>query len=318
MNCAQTRTRKTKLPLFFVLLSVFGAMYAGLSGFICPVNTCTAPTGSYAASPAIKGFDENGASHSKFSVSKTKQVSFSQGNLRYQASTKTWRFAEHQYDCVGDSNRYVSSTNKGWIDLFGWGTSGWDSGANGYQPWFTSNVAGDYYPGGESWISLVGIYAKADWGYNPIANGGGRPLLGSWRTLSSEEWLYLLVGRTDASNKYGVAIIDNQYTGLVILPDDWKLPSGLSFKFGCQSYSQNKYTLAQWSRMEAAGAVFLPAAGDRYGVGIGNVGRYGNYWSSSCFSKDYSCSMFFYGNSIYPGGWYSREVGLSVRLVKNN
>lgn len=31
-----------------------------------------------------------------FSISPTQQVQFSQGNLQYQASTNTWRFAENQ------------------------------------------------------------------------------------------------------------------------------------------------------------------------------------------------------------------------------
>ena len=76
--------------------------------------------------------------------SKGDQVFFSQGNLQYQASTNTWRFAENQYDAIGEANSASSSTNEGWIDLFGWGTSGYDNTANdpfavNYQPWATSN-----------------------------------------------------------------------------------------------------------------------------------------------------------------------------------
>ena len=72
-----------------------------------------------------------------------KQVYFSQGNLQYQASTNTWRFAENQYDAIGEGISNISSTNEGWIDLFGWGTSGYDNTANdpfaiNYQPWSTS------------------------------------------------------------------------------------------------------------------------------------------------------------------------------------
>ena len=48
-------------------------------------------------SPILPG----GALSGLFSVSATQQVHFSQGNLQYQASTNTWRFAEHQYDYVG-------------------------------------------------------------------------------------------------------------------------------------------------------------------------------------------------------------------------
>lgn len=42
-----------------------------------------------------------GAINGLFSVSATQQVYFSQGNLQYQASTNTWRFAENQWDYVG-------------------------------------------------------------------------------------------------------------------------------------------------------------------------------------------------------------------------
>ena len=59
-----------------------------------------------------------------FLVSATKQVRFSQGNLQYQASTNTWRFAETQYSIVGNANENISSSYSGWIDLFGRGTSG--------------------------------------------------------------------------------------------------------------------------------------------------------------------------------------------------
>ena len=37
----------------------------------------------------IKGFDEKGASYAYFSVSPSKVVFFSRGNLQYQASTNT-------------------------------------------------------------------------------------------------------------------------------------------------------------------------------------------------------------------------------------
>ena len=63
------------------------------------------------------------------------QVQFSQGNLQYRVSTRVWRFAEHQYDVVGDAtagnvyengvkcnNEAIGNDYDGWIDLFGWGT----------------------------------------------------------------------------------------------------------------------------------------------------------------------------------------------------
>ena len=46
---------------------------------------------------------KDGAILAEFSVSDSTKIYFSQGNLQYQASTNTWRFAEHQWDYVGDS-----------------------------------------------------------------------------------------------------------------------------------------------------------------------------------------------------------------------
>ena len=61
---------------------------------------------------------------SSFFVSPTKRVVFSPGNLQYNASTDTWRFALHQWEYIGETNKNIlSKTYDGWIDLFGWGTS---------------------------------------------------------------------------------------------------------------------------------------------------------------------------------------------------
>ena len=146
----------------------------------------------------------------------------------------TWRFAEHQYDYIGADNNNISSTNDGWIDLFGWGTSGWMSGAVCYQPWDTSKTNADYFPGGSNENDLTGGYAEADWAWhNAIQNVGSQHHL--WRTLTRNEWEYLFYGRTDAALKYGGATVDT-VRGVVILPDNWTLPAGLSFTPGVNGW----------------------------------------------------------------------------------
>ena len=260
------------------------------------------------------GFDQDGASTARFSVSDIKQVRFSRGNLQYQASTDTWRFAVHQYDYIGADNANISSTYGGWIDLFGWGTSGWNSGAICYQPWSTSTNSSDYFPGGDYTNNLYGDYANADWGvYNAISNGGNRA--GLWRTLTTEEWIYLINTRANASSKYGFAVIDGRYKGLIILPDIWKIPDGLTFVSGDDN--QNEYTLEQWSQMESAGALFLPAAGIRYGTGLDVVGHEGRYWSSSYRNSSIADNLGFNVVDLncfaQAANWY--WVAISVRLV---
>ena len=237
-----------------------------------------------------------------FSVSATRQVRFSQGNLQYQASTNTWRFAEHQYDYVGSDNRSISSTYSGWIDLFGWGT--------GSNPTLSSSYPEDY-----------GTFV--DWGSNAIINGGNTTNL--WRTLTSAEWEYLLNTRSGASSKLGSGNI-NGVGGLIILPDSWTLPSECSFASGFAiinpyhypDWKHNSYTLAQWAQMEAAGAVFLPAAGRRKGTDFDNVGFHGYYWSSTPYSKNDAYHMYFSSYNLIASINCSRSYGYPIRPVLDN
>ena len=259
--------------------------------------------------------NDNGAIKAAFSVSADKKVYFSKGNLQYQASTSTWRFAENQYDIIGEDNANISSTYTGWIDLFGWGTSGWNSGANAYLPYSTSTSYSDYYPGGDYNNDLAGDYANADWGvYNKISNGGNQA--GQWRTLTYNEWSYLINSRTNASSKYGVATVNN-VNGLVLLPDSWTLPADVTFTSGANGdFAQNTYSAEDWAKMEANGAVFLPAAGNRYGTAEGDVGSYGYYWSSSAYGNDYANCLSFGSDYVDTGSNY-RGYGHSVRLVQD-
>ncbi|MBR1878574.1 MAG: hypothetical protein IJ814_06190, partial [Paludibacteraceae bacterium] len=212
----------------------------------------------------------------RFSISEDTQVQFAQGNLQYYAASGShqcadgttqpglWRLAEHQYDMIGANNKNASSSYTGWIDLFCWGTSGWNSGATAYQPWSINKITSDYLN-----QDLSGEYANADWGvYNAIINGGNTA--GTWRTLTHSEWSYLLSERPNANYKKAVATVDG-IEGMVLLPDNWTLPSGVTFTIGYGSSTSlesyrgiNDYTLAQWTIMENAGAIFLPHAGLRF------------------------------------------------------
>lgn len=270
--------------------------------------------GKNSKSVSVLGFDDNGASISSFSVSSTKKVHFSRGNLQYQASSGIWRFAEHQYDCIGSGNFLISKKYEGWIDLFGWGTSGWNSGASAYQPWSSDSGDDKYHPGGDylSKNNLTDDYAKADWGvFNAINNGGNK--IGVWRTLTESEWTYLLYMRVDASDKYGMAKVAGN-PGLVILPDDWIVPSGMLFTAGPGEFDKNAYTSEQWLRMESNGAVFLPAAGLRGESKVVNVGKYGNYWSSTSRDENYAFCLNFNVINVLVGK-SPRFYGRSVRLV---
>lgn len=238
-----------------------------------------------------------------FSVSATKQVRFSQGNLQYKRSADTWYFAENQYDMIGFAN-VDNGALADKIDLFGW--SG-DAGSVAFGIGI-SEAASDY------------AGAFQDWGTH-FGNGV------TWRTMTQNEWEYLLEKRTNAASLKGVARIDiHQFgfeyaNGLILLPDSWSCPGGITFNSGMGTLdsdayaTQQTFTLEQWKQLEAAGAVFLPAAGFRSATGVGVVQWEGAYWSATSGETEQAGCMVFFPNEAEVQN-YSRSVGNSVRLVQ--
>ena len=254
-------------------------------------------------------------SYGVFSVSADKQVTFSPGNLQYTQSTKTWSFAGAQYEVLGtenvtggsvstdatygDSKSGTALADK--VDLFGWSTAATNFGVS------TSTDYDDY----------SGSFV--DWGTNKI--GSEDP--NTWRTLTYDEWNYLRNGRPNASSLRGVAQV-NGVNGLIFLPDNWTCPEGVTFKSGFfhSSYGVDYYaayqsfTAEQWSKMEAAGAIFLPAAGYRNGSYVFNVQYYGGYWSASGGDSNDAYYLCFRSDGASMGG-SNRNYCQSVRLVKD-
>ena len=241
-----------------------------------------------------------------FSVSATKQVRFSPGNLQYTRSTQTWSFADNQYDMIGTVN-ISNGTLADKIDLFGW------SGSTATAKWgiSTSQDAEDY----------SGDFV--DWGTNTI--GTDAPDI--WRTLTNDEWSYLLSGRTNANNLIGVARIllgGNQYAnGLVLLPDSWTCPAGIVFKSGfaneksVQAYADYQtFTLADWQKLESAGAVFFPASGIRLGTIVYNVQYYCYCWSATPDGPAYAKVFLFRSEGAYIST-NDRSIVQAVRLVRD-
>jgi hypothetical protein len=251
-----------------------------------------------------------------FSVSSTKKVAFSSGNLQYNVTSGEWRFAEHQYDkChtittngenVGDN--YSSWSNK-WTDLFGWvgASSNWTGAAQyGVSTSTTTNNVNGYG-------NVADEPLKSDWG-NCIGEG--------WYTLSTAEWQYLLNNGSYANetraNKYGIGTVHSML-GLIILPDGYEAPSGITTAF-VPGTTNTTYSDADWSKMEAAGAVFLPAAGGRrIGTSVVSVGSNGYYWTSSADGANVNWAYYvdFVSNTLNPANTgRGRFYGFSVRLVR--
>lgn len=246
-----------------------------------------------------------GAINGIFSVSPTKKVYFSKGNLQYQASTGIWRFAEHQYDIVGQANERISPNNDGWIDLFGWGT--WEPGNN---PVNTSTDCLDYLEYERS--NSVGCYK------DNIINGGKSV---PWELLSDDEWAYVFYRRQLTNDfSYAFAVINGVY-GLVLLPDNWNENFSLIKKCDStgviHSFNSSHVSETIWNKIEAAGAVFLPAAGGRYGNEIWNAGNYGYYWTDEKKGDIGEAYTVVFGNGDVRTNVISFLIfnGQSVRLV---
>ena len=230
-----------------------------------------------------------------FSVAEGKTVTFSPGNLQYTQSTNTWSFATEQYNIIGTSNIQDNSLSDT-IDLFTWG-----SGNN---------------PMGCATTTFV------DWGTNTIDGVIG----GTWRTMNQTEWNYLINQRENASNLIGIAQIEN-INGLIILPDHWINPAGISFKSGFHQNSgsiyyaeQQRYTIQEWKIMESAGAIFIPAAGCRTELEYSGENEHGYLWlpDTPSLMVHFNSKGISTNSKPRPStGTITFGRGNSVRLVKN-
>ena len=260
-----------------------------------------------------------GAINGKFTInSNGDQVYFSQGNLQYigSAATPYWKFADNQWDVLGTTTGQNSGDQNVDRDLFGWGTSGYNHGANCYQPWSTSTSNSYYLVYGSDTYNLYDQTGQADWGYNPISNGGNQS--NQWRTLTRSEWNYVFYTRTTTSRiRYAKAQVAG-VNGIILLPDDWNTStySLSNTNTSGASFSSNTISASQWTTLQNAGAVFLPAAGGRYGTSVDNAGVVGNgsYWSASRSGTRDANHLHFFGTDLYTDYTY-RSDGLSVRLV---
>ena len=239
----------------------------------------------------------------EFSIANNKKVAFSPGNLQYITTSKTWLFASEQYEYIGTRNM-VDQAFADTIDLFAWSTDTDPSTAWGV----TLEDNNDLFAGN-----------FVDWG---TAVGDST----TWRTLTSSEWEYLRTSRKNAKQLIGVGAV-NDNNGLILLPDNWVAPEGITFKSGYSSeeYSYTafaeyqSFTAEQWAIMQEAGAVFLPCAGFRLGTSLAYMQLGGLYWTSSphaSFGPRFASYFLFMcdGAGI---GYDARSGGNAVRLVKD-
>ena len=258
-----------------------------------------------------------------FTVDAGKTVKFSKGNLQatYNGSSWIWGFAEHQWDYIGDAAGNTSingdgtvSANNVTVDLFGWvGASSTWTGAAQYG--ISNSKTSDSYG------NVAGEAQKVGWG---TTVGAG------WRILTRLEWLHLLNERetgitVNSTNhaRYTQAIINTDGTavkGLIIIPDNYAggSPAGVSWgTINAKSAFSTTCTSAGWTALEAAGCVFLPAAGYREATTITDPGKGAGYWSSNSSSTTSAFSIYFESDYLSVQFGLGRRYGASVRLVRD-
>ena len=275
-----------------------------------------------------------GALVGKFSVSSTDKVYFSKGNLQYTKSSGIWSFMDHQYSTVETTSQDVGGdyASQDVVSLFGWGTSGWNNGNTYYQPYNTANVNNSskgygYGPtnGSSYTYNLTGTYANADWGLNNAISNGGNTA-GTWRTLTKDEWTYLFNTRSastvngTANARYAKAYLFGTTHGVIIFPDSYTHPAGVTAPTGINatsstSWNGNRYTATDWAKMEAAGCVFLPAAGWRDAATIRKVNEYVRYWTSTYYNAGFAHNVGIADSNMNPADYNQKGFGYSVRLV---
>ena len=258
------------------------------------VCTLTAASGLTLENNHIKPitFDANklnflpvGALKGEFSVSATKNVYFSKGNLWYgkvgDAQTATLHFEDAQWKSTPASD---GSKDANHVSHFTWSDN------------VTAAVGN----------SNSGSYLFCDEDNKQSVDGSDK----IYYALSTAEWQYLfdtrtVNGGTKEGKSYQRATINSDATsvyGMILYPDNYTSQTGAA-----------SYSSTEWTTMEENGCVFLPAAGDRFESDVCNVGGDGRYWSSTAYGSD----AFFVGfdSGVAPGDNGSRFRGFSVRLI---
>ena len=301
---------------------------------------------AFAVEEATSAYNWSILSKGKFSVSSTKMVYLAKSNICYTPSTQKMEFLITPWLTVGAANANLEAGGTQKTDLFFWGADY----ADAPKLWSVdvdANKCGSGLKNGQSFHDGVnftfihygseteGVSDNYDWG--TLYSISNQPK-GTYYTMTASEWDYLIFKRANAGNLRGMAIV-NGIPGLVILPDNWHTPFELSFRpFGTsqrQVYNYNQFTAEEWDMMDKAGAVFLPAAGERYMktsstgerklvVEYSTYNGDGRYWTSTSANEDDTQrAMFFccFGAGLYPDYdnlsiWKKqRNVGMAVRLA---
>lgn len=235
-----------------------------------------------------------GAVRGKFSVSETRKVYFSSGNLIYTVSSGKWSFYEKQYE---------TAKTDGTPDMNVISSHCW-----GYDP--AKSIIPDE-------VGIINrrqgnLTYEEDWG-STITTAP----YGTWHTPSWDEWEYIISKRemTYGKDRYtrtndgrNLKIEGIDASGLFLYPDDFN-----------GKYVDDKSAGWTWGSIKNAGIVFLPTISLRGYFQTDTLWElvgYALYWTSSGTGERYAGSLEFSGLPRCFGP-HGKDVGQAVRLIAN-
>ena len=181
-----------------------------------------------------------------FSISDSKKVVFSRGNLYWNGSSFQFEGSQLMYDGLW---------NESHVSHFYWTPEV----RNAYGAEFDYDIDVEMLPEDVLFTNVDGF----------TANGESN----AWFTMTNEEWEYLLgeSGADSRDGKCSFATVAGR-KGWVIAPDNYT------------GTLKEKYDAAEWPSAEEDGLVFLPFAGQRMTADeMGDFETQGCYWSASLF-----------------------------------
>ena len=222
-----------------------------------------------------------GALKGEFSVSATKKVYFSKGNL-WADGNNALHFEDAQWKTTPASN---GSKDASHVSHFTWSDKVPDAVGN-------TNSGSNLF---------------CDEANKQSVDGSGK----IYYALSITEWQYLFNTSTRMVNSKacysnavsGVTIGGSTYNGVFLYPDNYN--------------GEIVSSSMTWDDINAAGIVFLPAAGCRSSgnaSNVINVGSGGFYWSST-YDNDEADYVVFSSSEVSPDQRLPRDSGHSVRLI---
>ncbi len=143
--------------------------------------------------------------------------------------------------------------------------------------------------------------------------------ISGWDVLSAEEWNYIVNNTSRTAIRFVKACV-NSVNGLIIFSDTYHHPIAQALVKvnvdGSMNFSDNTFTTDQWNSMQAAGAIFLPAAGYLNGSTVESYGGEGDYWSSTTDGDGKAKRLEFTSSELTTDNGIIGSYGCSVRLVK--